>query len=131
MNGLQLADGLLERIRAQGGRYDERAYLFVLAAVEYLQSGLDVRRHVSGGELAWACHAFAVEQFGLMAETVLAHWGVMRTEDFGRIVYTLVAVDLLVTQPGDRESDFAGVYDFADVFRRQYSWQGIPGIATG
>lgn len=126
MNNLQFADGVLARIRARGGRYDERAYLFVLAAVEYLQGQLEHRRHVSGAELAHACRGFAVRQFGLMAESVLEHWGVTRTEDFGRIVYTLVEVGLLVTQPGDRETDFAGVYDFHEAFRSEYEWEGIP-----
>ncbi|HEU4828513.1 MAG TPA: Minf_1886 family protein [Gemmatimonadales bacterium] len=126
MNNLQFADGVLARIRAQGGHYDERGYLFVLAAVEFLQGQLDHRRHVTGPELAQACREFAVRQFGLMAESVLGHWGITRTEDLGRIVYTLVEVGLLVTQPGDRESDFAGVYDFHEAFRSEYAWEGIP-----
>lgn len=127
MNNLQFADGVLARIRAQGGHYDERGYLFVLAAVEFLQSKLEHRRHVTGPELARACRDFAIHQFGLMAASVLAHWGISRTEDFGRIVYTLVDIGLLVTQPGDRESDFAAVYDFHDAFGGEYDWQGIPG----
>jgi uncharacterized repeat protein (TIGR04138 family) len=91
-----------------------------------MQSRLEVRRHVSGGELAWACRDFARAQFGLLAPSVLGHWGVTRTDDFGRIVFTLVDVGLLVTQPGDRESDFAAVYDFSDAFGT-YEWGGIPG----
>ena len=126
MNELQFADDILARIRARGGAYHERAYLFMLAAIEYTQSRLDVRRHVSGGELAWACRDFARAQFGLLAPSVLGHWGVTRTDDFGRIVFTLVDVGLLVTQPGDRESDFAAVYDFSDAFGT-YEWGGIPG----
>ena len=126
MNELQFADDILARIRARGGAYHERAYLFMLAAIEYMQSSLDVRRHVSGGELAWACRDFARAQFGLLAPSVLGHWGVTRTDDFGRIVFTLVDVGLLVTQPGDRESDFAAVYDFSDAFGT-YEWGGIPG----
>ena len=35
-------------------------------------------------------------------------------------------VGLLVTQPGDREADFAAVYDFGDAFGT-YEWGGIPG----
>ena len=128
MSELQFADGVLARIRSHGGHYDERGYLFVLAAIEYLQSRLEVRRHVSGAELAWACRDFAVRQFGLMAETVLAHWGLTRTDDFGRIVFTLVDVGLLVTQPGDREADFAGVYDFHEAFSASYQWQHLPGV---
>ncbi len=125
MNELQFADDLMARIRARGAPYDERAYLFVLAAIEYLQSRLEVRRHVTGQELAWACRDLAQEQFGLLARHVLEHWGVKRTEDLGRIVYILVEVGLLVTQPGDREEDFAGVYEFGEAFEARYGWQGV------
>jgi uncharacterized repeat protein (TIGR04138 family) len=125
VNELQFADDVLARIRARGGRYHERAYLFVLATVEFLQSRLPVRRHVTGPELARACRDLALEQFGLLARHVLEHWGVTRTEDLGRLVFTLVDVGLLVTQPGDREDDFAGVYDFQEAFTDTYAWQGV------
>ena len=127
MNELQLADDVMARIRARGGQYHERAYLFVLATIEFLQNRLEVRRHVSGPELAWACRDFAQQQFGLLAQGVLTHWGITRTEDIGRIVFTLVEVGLLVTQPGDTESDFEGVYQFADAFGDSYEWQGLRG----
>lgn len=127
MNELQLAEDVMSRIRARGGPYHERAYLFVLATIEFLQTRLEVRRHVTGQELAWGCRDFARQQFGLLAPVVLGHWGISRTEDFGRIVYTLVEVGLLVTQPGDSESDFEGVYQFAEVFGDSYEWQGLRG----
>jgi uncharacterized repeat protein (TIGR04138 family) len=125
VNDLQLADDVLSRIRARGGHYHERGYLFILATIEFLQTRLEVRRHVTGGELAWACRDFAQQQFGLLAPVVLGHWGIQRTEDIGRIVFTLVEVGLLVTQPGDSESDFEGVYQFAEVFGDSYEWQGL------
>jgi uncharacterized repeat protein (TIGR04138 family) len=127
VNDLQLADEVMARIRARGGQYHERAYLFVLATIEFLQNRLEVRRHVTGAELAWACRDFARQQFGLLALGVLGHWGINRTEDIGRIVFTLVEIGLLVTQPGDHESDFEGVYQFADVFGDSYDWQGVRG----
>jgi len=127
VNELQLADDVMARIRARGGQYHERAYLFVLATIEFLQNRIEVRRHVSGPELAWACRDFAQQQFGLLAQGVLTHWGITRTEDLGRIVFTLVEVGLLVTQPGDTESDFEGVYQFADAFGDSYEWQGLRG----
>ena len=127
MNDLQFADDVLARIRAHGGKYHERAYLFVLASIEFLQSRLEVRRHVTAHELAWACRDLAREQFGLMALAVLGHWGISRTDDIGRIVFTLVEIGMLVTQPGDHESDFEGVYQFADVFGDAYEWQGLRG----
>jgi uncharacterized repeat protein (TIGR04138 family) len=127
VNDLQLAEEVLARIRARGGEFHERGYLFVLAAIEFLQSRLEVRRHVTAQELAWACRDFAREQFGLMAGSVLEHWGIKRTEDIGRIVFTLVEIGMLVTQPGDHESDFGGVYQFADEFGDSYEWQGLRG----
>ena len=98
------------------------------AAAIAAQAGIpDADRVVTGAELAWACRDFAREQFGLLAPPVLAHWGISRTEDFGRIVFTLVDVGLLVTQPGDQEADFEAVYDFADAFGDAYQWSGVRG----
>jgi uncharacterized repeat protein (TIGR04138 family) len=127
LNDLQFADDVMGRIRARGGRYHERAYLFLLGTIEFLQLRLEVRRHVTAAELAWACRDFALQQYGLLAPVVLAHWGITRTEDLGRIVYTLVEVGLLVTQPGDHESDFNAVYQFTDAFGESYDWQGLRG----
>ena len=127
MNDLQFAEDVMGRIRARGGRYNERAYLFLLGTIEFLQSRLEVRRHVTAVELAWACRDFALQQYGLLAPVVLAHWGITRTDDLGRIVYTLVEVGLLVTQPGDHESDFNAVYEFTDAFGESYEWQGLRG----
>jgi uncharacterized repeat protein (TIGR04138 family) len=125
MTELQFADEVLARIRQREDRFDERAYFFVLAAIEFLQTRLPARRHVTGAELAWACRDFALQQFGLLAPDVLEHWNVRRTEDLGRIVFTLVSVGLLSTQPTDREADFAGVYDFGEAFREPYNWEGV------
>jgi uncharacterized repeat protein (TIGR04138 family) len=118
-------DEALERLCARDDRYHERAYLFVLAALEYAQGKLEQRRHLSGGELALACRDFALEQFGLLASTVLAHWGVHRTEDFGQIVFLLIDAGLLARQPSDKIEDFDEVYDFGDVFRAGYRWTGV------
>ena len=118
--------GVLERLHARGGtRYDERAYLFVLEAIEFLQNRLDVRRHVSGTELAWAVRDLALERFGVMARTVLDCWGVRETADLGRIVYAMIAVELLSAEPGDREEDFHAVYDFERALDDAYvmSWR--------
>ena len=127
MNELQFAEGMLDRILAREPRYPERAYLFVLAGIEYVQTQLPVRRHVTGAELAWACRDLAVKQFGLLAPSVLDYWSINSTEDFGRIVFTLVDVGLLMTQPEDRLEDFLNVYDFADAFSAAHIWNKVVG----
>ncbi|HKV74034.1 MAG TPA: Minf_1886 family protein [Gemmatimonadales bacterium] len=125
MNELHFSDSVLARLRGSDEEYHERAYLFVLATIEFLQSRLEVRRHVTGQELAWACRDFAVERFGLLARPVLEHWGVRRTEDIGRIVYSLVQAGLLAALPTDREEEFAAVYAFEDAFSEDYDWGGV------
>lgn len=122
---LQLADELIERLEERDGRYHPQAYLFLLAALEFCQQHRPTRGHISGHELAWACRDFAREQFGLTAPTVLRHWGVDSTEDIGRMVYTLIDLGLLISQPEDRIEDFVGVYEFAEAFEGDYPWSGV------
>ncbi|MBI1722768.1 MAG: hypothetical protein HYR48_02540 [Gemmatimonadetes bacterium] len=122
MSQLEFADDVLARIRDRAGRFDERAFLFVLAALEYYQARLPERRHVSGEELARACRDFALEQYGLLARTVLEYWGIAATSDIGEIVFTLIELGLLKAQETDRLEDFIGIYAFADAFDAGYPW---------
>ena len=66
-----------------------------------------------------------MDQFGLLAPTVLRHWGIGSTEDIGRIVFHLIDVGLLARQPSDRIEDFDRVYDFDAVFTTGYRWAGL------
>lgn len=127
MNDLELSEAVFQRIRALDGRYHERAYWFVLAALEYSQRKAGVRGHIAGGDLARACRDYALEQFGLVARTVLSHWGIENTADIGRIVYVLIDVGLLIRQPADRIEDFEGVFDFHKAFEGEYPWSGVRG----
>ncbi len=111
-------------------RYDERAYLFVLAALEFCQQRLDERRHITGHELAVGCRDLALERFGVMARLVLEHWGIRETADIGRIVFTLVELGMLLSQPTDSLEDFQGVFNFDQAFERDYPWCAGIG-ATG
>jgi uncharacterized repeat protein (TIGR04138 family) len=120
---LEFADDLLARIRAKAGRYHERAFLFVLSALEYQQARLPERRHVSGEELSRACREYALEEYGLLARPVLEHWGIMGTADFGAIVYALIDAGLLTRQDEDRQEDFEGVFPFNDAFEHGYQWR--------
>jgi uncharacterized repeat protein (TIGR04138 family) len=121
---LVFRDGVMDRIRMRERRFHEQAYLFVLAALEFHQSRLTERRHITGRELALACRDLAIERFGVMARPVLEHWGITSTGDLGDVVFALVESDLLLSQPGDRREDFLDVYDFADAFERKYPWRG-------
>lgn len=128
MNELQFSEGILDRILSRESRYPERAYLFVLAAIEFLQHQLPARRHVTGEELSCACRDLALRQYGLLAPSVLGYWNITETTDFGRIVFTLVDAGLLMTQPTDRLEDFADVYAFSEAFSAARVWDRVAEI---
>jgi uncharacterized repeat protein (TIGR04138 family) len=119
---LAFREGIMDQIRLREQRFDERAYLFVLSALEHSQTKLTERRHITGPELAFACRDLALQRFGVMAKVVLDHWGMRSTMDIGDIVFTLVDLGLLISQPQDSRNDFLGVFDFADAFEREYPW---------
>ena len=114
----------MDRIRMRETRFHEHAYLFVLSALEFCQQRLPERRHISGAELAHACRDLALERFGVMAKLVLDHWGIRSTGDIGDVVFTLVELQLLISQPTDSRDDFAGIFDFGSAFERDYPWHG-------
>ena len=124
MAELVFRDGIMDRIRLRERRFDERAYLFVLAALEYHQARLTERRHISGRELAEACRDLAIERYGVLARIVLEHWGIRSSADIGDVVFTLVDLELLMSQSTDSREEFADVFDFDRVFDSEYPWCG-------
>jgi uncharacterized repeat protein (TIGR04138 family) len=127
LSDLSFRDGIMDRIRLRERRYDERAYLFVLAGLEYCQQRLTDRRHITGQELAEGCRDLALERFGVMSRLVLEHWGIKTTSDIGHIVFTLVDMGMLLSQPTDTRDDFRNVFDFDKVFERDYPWGAAIG----
>jgi uncharacterized repeat protein (TIGR04138 family) len=121
---LVFRDGIMDRIRMRENRFHEHAYLFVLSALEFCQQRLPERRHITGAELAHACRELALERFGVMAKLVLDHWGIRSTSDIGDIVFTLVDLQLLISQATDSREDFADIFDFETAFERDYPWHG-------
>lgn len=105
---------------AENGRYCLAAYDFVLRGLDQTIRALPEVRHVSGQELMEGLQAFAKEQFGPMAKHVLNSWSIMRTEDFGQIVFELVEQGILRKTEEDRLEDFVDRFDFDEVFERDY-----------
>ncbi|HEX3866849.1 MAG TPA: Minf_1886 family protein [Gemmatimonadaceae bacterium] len=128
MAELAFRDGIMDRIRLREPRFDERAYLFVLGALEYCQQRLDERRHISGSELALACRDLALDRFGVMARVVLDHWGIRCSADIGDVVFTLVDLGMLMSQTTDTRDEFVDVFDFDQAFQREYPWCGALAV---
>ncbi|MCC5831312.1 MAG: hypothetical protein JJU36_17880 [Phycisphaeraceae bacterium] len=73
-------------------------------------------RHVSGRQLCWGLRDFALQEYGLLARTVLKRWNIRNTRDFGRMVFALIEAGRLQKTDEDRLSDFEDVFDFATAF---------------
>ena len=123
MPELAFREGIMDQIRLREPRFHEHAYLFVLSALEFSQARLTERRHITGRELAEACRDLALDRYGVMARLVLDHWGVRSTADIGDVVFTLVDLGLLISQPTDSRLDFADVFGFDQAFERDYPWR--------
>jgi uncharacterized repeat protein (TIGR04138 family) len=115
-----------DRLSEMDGCYDERAYTFVLAALEEVVEGLPARRHVTGSELSAGCRDLALRLYGPLARTVLEHWRVRTTRDIGTIVFNLLDVGVLSKDDSDSPADFDDLFDFGEVFERNYPWGGKP-----
>lgn len=114
---------IVDDIRNKDSRYHPESYQFIMEALSYTQKKYKKSRHVSGRELLEGIKALLVRDFGPMTLTVLKHWGVMKTDDFGNIVFNLVEYKILSKDAEDHYDSFKNAYDFEEVFNRDYRKQ--------
>lgn len=113
-------------------RYRLGAYVFVYDSLQFAQQQLGLgrsngddpipsdseeERHITGQQLCEAIRQYAVEQYGGLSKSVLAHWGVRSTGDFGEIVFNLISIGQMRKTDSDRREDFDNVFDFDEGFR--------------
>ncbi|MCM8779028.1 MAG: hypothetical protein NC898_01605 [Candidatus Omnitrophica bacterium] len=110
----------IRKILKNDSRYKLSAYEFLLQALFYTQAKLNRQGHITGKELLEGIKEYAVEQFGLLAPTVLENWGVKTSEDLGEIVFNLVDEGLLKKTDEDSRDDFKGVYNIKSAFNEEY-----------
>lgn len=93
-------------------RYKLDAYDFVMRALWFTQKKLNRQGHISGQELLFGIKDFILDEYGPMAKTVLQHWGIRNTQDFGEIVFNMIGMGLLRKTEEDSLDDFKDVYNF-------------------
>lgn len=115
---------IIARICARDRRYAADAFVFLSEGLQFtvkaIQEKEKNRRHVTGQELALGLRDYALEQFGPLAMTVLARWGVHTTRDFGEMVFLLIGAGLFGKTEEDKIEDFDDVYNFATAFRTPF-----------
>jgi uncharacterized repeat protein (TIGR04138 family) len=123
----------IEQVIDEQALYPLEAFDFVRQGLSYtvdrVHAGLTdpkASRHVSGQQLCEGLRQFALARWGLLARTVLRRWNVIRTEDFGTIVFTLVENEDMAKTEHDTIDDFREVYDFATAFESAYRIESGP-----
>jgi uncharacterized repeat protein (TIGR04138 family) len=109
-------------------RFDRKAYDFVRLGLDHTVKELKKKdtaraersRHVSGAELLEGLRAYALDQYGPLAKTVLDSWGVRRCTDFGDIVFNLIEYHVFSKTESDRREDFTDLYSFDEAFVKPF-----------
>ncbi len=125
----------LQDLIEQVGLYPADAYAFIDRALGYTVEkthgekavavrGSDpsatVATHISGQQFCRGLREYALEQWGMLAGTVLKRWNITRTEDVGRIVFALVDNGFMSKTEQDSPTDFANVFEFQAAFESGY-----------
>lgn len=107
----------IENICQKDNRYKPDGYEFVMQALAFTQKKLGKDGHLNGRELLEGIREFGLEQYGPMVKTVLSHWGITKTSDFGNIVFNMVDKKLLSKTETDSLEDFKDIFDFETAFK--------------
>ncbi|MEN8126725.1 MAG: Minf_1886 family protein [Planctomycetota bacterium] len=118
----------IEEIAREDGRYDARALKFVFEGLAHTVEKFrqhpepdETPCHISGQELAWGLADAAQKRWGRLAAMVLSSWDLKGTRDFGEIVYLMIDSGWMTSQETDTIEDFDNVFDFTEVFEKQYA----------
>lgn len=113
-------DTIIDEIYEKDPRYKPDAYEFVMEALSFTQKKFRRVKHVTGEELLAGIKRLLMEKFGPMTLSVLKHWGIERTEDFGNIVFNLVNNKVLSKTEEDSIESFKDGFDFREAFEAGY-----------
>ena len=109
-------DEILDDILDREPRYKREAYIFILEALEFTVGRENKRRHISADELLDGIRRYAQEKFGPMSRTVIDHWGIRSTRDFGTLVFHLLDKNVLAKSDTDSIDDFNNAFDIDSAF---------------
>ncbi len=111
----------IENILRRDSRFDPQAYLFLKDALDFTlkraaEDNAGQPRHVSGRELLLGFRDLALQEFGPMAHTLMAEWGLDNTRNVGEMVFHLIDEQMFGKQDSDTLEDFENIFDFDEAF---------------
>jgi uncharacterized repeat protein (TIGR04138 family) len=90
--------------------YPIEAYEFVSEALDFCAG------EASGREVLDAIGELAIRKFGRRAKAVLRRWKILRTEDFGEIVFALIDTEMMRKRFRVSREEFQNRFNFDEAF---------------
>ncbi len=131
---MAVLDAKLLEVALKDPRYAYEAYDFIFKALDHTQGLVGKQttaknaeqndsapRDIRSQELLDGIRSLALQEFGLMAQTVFRMWGVASTEDFGRVVFNLVEAGLITKTEDETLDDFRDAFDFDKALVQSYT----------
>lgn len=118
-------DQALYNIHKRDPRFAPDAYAFLKQALDYTvtehtKKDPDMSQHVTAKELLDGFRRLAISEYGPMASTLFAEWGIQSCTHVGDMVFNLIEEGMFGKQDSDNRNDFHDAYDFHDVFILPY-----------
>ena len=125
----------LQQLVEDVGLYPPEAYEFIQKGLSFTvqrvhgeikeaeaaeSKAAEVSRHISGQQLCEGLRDFALQQWGMLARTVLRRWNITSTLDFGRMVFALIEAGQMQKTDEDAVEDFKDVFEFKRAFETSY-----------
>jgi len=95
-------------------RYPADAYMLVFDGLEHALANMGTRRHVTPRELVLGVRDAAVDNWGLLARSVLETWGMRDTGAIGDLVFNLIRRGLLEAGEEDTRDQFDDAFSFEE-----------------
>jgi len=117
-------------------KYPTDAFYFVKRGLDYTvrkthgatPEGEESHRHVSCKELCIGLRDYGLDQYGLLARTILKRWNINGCEDFGHIVFAMVDAELMRKTEDDKLKDFQNVFSFDEAFNYEINLEALTKI---
>ncbi len=123
-------NAIVVQICKEDPRFDRKAYTFLrhgldetVKEIKRKETKVGKSRHVSGQQLLDGLRAYALEQYGPLAITVLRDWGITKCAHFGDMVFNLIEYGIFSKTENDRREDFGEIFTFEDAFVKPF----LPG----
>ena len=113
----------VNELTAKYPQFAPEAYEFLRAGLDYTSEHLhgEVKQvHMTAEQLYLGSCAYALQEYGPLAQKLLEMWGICTSHDFGCVVYNLIEAGIFGKQKGDTQEEFDTLPDLTTLLDAPY-----------